>query len=221
MSDAADDEFVEEHEPLVRKLALRLKAQLELTTDVDDLMAYGYRGLVEARTRFDPSRGVQFNTFAYYRVRGAILDGVRQMAYLPRKVHARRKAAEAADRAAQQVGARRGADPDRRADAGAALDGIDEILSKTCAAYVIAAVGQSDDRAGPGPEAQAVAKQEHARVREALDVLPERERALVEGHFFEDRTLEEIGQEMGISKSWASRLCSRALGRMRAALEET
>jgi RNA polymerase sigma factor for flagellar operon FliA len=220
MSAPVDDAFVEQHEPLVRKLAVRVRAQLELTTDVEELMAYGFRGLLEAQSRFDPTRGVQFSTFAYYRVRGAILDGVRQMAYLPRKVHAQRKAAEALDRAAEEASDRRGADPGARADAGAALEAIDDILGKTCAAYVISAVGQADDQAGPGPEAQAIAEQERHRVRDALAVLPERERTLVEGHFFENRTLEEIGEEMGISKSWASRLCSRALARMRDALEE-
>lgn len=220
MNAKPDDAFVEEHEPLVRKLALRVRTQLELTTQLEELMAYGFSGLLEARERFDPTRGVAFETFAYYRVRGAILDGVRRMAYLPRKIHAQRKAAEALDRAAEEVIYQRAADPGSRADAAATLTAIDTILGKTCAAYVIAAVGQSDDQSGPGPEAQALAKEEHERVRQALSLLPERERRLVEGHFFHDRTLEELGEEMGISKSWASRLCSRALSRLREELEE-
>lgn len=220
MSDPADDEFVRENEDLVRKLALKIKAQLDLTNDVDDLMAYGFRGLLEARGRFDPERGVQFKTFAYYRVRGAILDGVRKMAYLPRRVHAQRKAAEALDRSAEEVAARRGANPQARKDAKATLAAVDEILGRTSAAFVIAAVGQSEDEPGDTPEDHAMAAAERERIRAALDVLPERERALVEGHFWGDRTLEEIGEEMGISKSWASRLCTRALGRLREALSD-
>lgn len=215
-----DDEFVREHEPLVRKLALRLQAQLELKVDVEDLMGYGYRGLLEARERFDPTRGVAFKTFAYYRVRGAILDGVRQMARLPRRIHAKRRAAEALDRAAEAEAQRRGSAPERRGDAKAALAAVDRILGRTCAAYVISVVGQAEDEQGPDPEEQALSAEERGRVRAALDVLPERERALVEGHFWGERTLEEIGAEMGISKSWASRLCTRALDRMRSVLEE-
>lgn len=220
MGGAVEDEVVREHEPLVRKLAHRVRAQFRLDTDVEELMAYGYRGLLEANERFDPTRGVQFTTFAYYRVRGAILDGVRKMAYLPRQAHAKRKAAEALDRAAEDVASQRGANPDARTDAAEALAAVDSILARTSAAFVIASVGQSRDEEPPGVDELMIAAEDAARVRGALDVLPDRERALVEGFFFEDRTLEEVGAEMGISKSWASRLCTRALGRLREALEE-
>jgi RNA polymerase sigma factor for flagellar operon FliA len=219
MDDVADREFVKQHEALVRKLAGRVRAQLDLSVDLDDLIAYGFRGLVEARDRFDPSRGVLFTTFAHYRIRGAILDGVRQMAYLPRKAHEQRRAAEALDRMAEAVALDRGANPDERAELAGALDAIDEILTKTSAAFVIAALGQSPDDAPPGAEEELSVAQTRARVRAALEHLPARERALIEGHYFEDRTLEEIGESMGISKSWASRLHSRALGILAAALE--
>ena len=219
MVDAEDAAFVEEHRTLVRKLALRVRAQLDLTTDLDELIAYGYSGLVEARGRFDPERGVQFTTFAYYRVRGAILDGVREMAYLPRQAHLRRKEAEALDREAEAAAVRRAETPEARATAKAALEAMDSILSKTCATYVIASVGQSDDDGFDDPEESLLRRETSERVRAALEVLDERERTLVEGYFFEDRTLDEMGKEMGISKSWASRVCSKALVRMRAALE--
>ena len=94
MSSQPDEAFVREHEDLVRKHALRVKAQFGLKTELAELMGYGFQGLLEARERFDPERGVQFSTYAYYRVRGAVLDGVREMAYLPRKVHAQGRAAD-------------------------------------------------------------------------------------------------------------------------------
>lgn len=218
--DAAERDFVREHEPFVRKLAGAIRAQLELSTDVEDLVAYGFRGLLEARARFDPSRGVRFDAFAHYRVRGAIFDGIRQMAYLPRRAHLHRKAAEALDRAAEEVAMERAARPEDRAEAAATLAAIDDILGKTCAAFVIAAVGQSpEDDAPETPDEEAVRAEDRARIGAVLGVLDERERALIEGHYFADRTIEEIGAEMGISKSWASRLHSRALGRLRSALE--
>ncbi len=221
MDDASEREFIEENEPLVRKLALRIRAQLELTTDLEDLIAYGFRGLVEARDRFDPSRGVQFATFAHYRVRGAILDGVRQMAYLPRRIHAQRKAAEAFDRAAESVAEQRAASPGERADMAATLEAMDDVLGRTSAAFVISVLGQSQEDAPPAPDDEVSSSRERARVAAALDVLPERERALIEGYYFHDRTLEELGSEMGISKSWASRLHTRALGLLRDALERS
>ncbi|MCB9591559.1 MAG: sigma-70 family RNA polymerase sigma factor [Sandaracinaceae bacterium] len=216
-----DDEFVREHTGLVRAQAARLRAQLELTTDLEDLVAYGMQGLLEAKARFDPERGVRFPHFAYYRIRGAILDGVREMAYLPRRTHVARRAAETLDRAAEEQAIARAASPEARDNARQALAAVDDILSKTCAAYLIGAVGQDEERDAPStPEDETIANEDRARVLGALDVLEERERALVEGYYLEGRTLDEIGQDMGITKSWASRICSRALTKMRAVLEE-
>lgn len=211
-----DDALVQQHEKLVRKLAIRIQQQLDLSTDLDELMAYGFKGLVEASHRFDPSRGVQFSTFAYYRVRGAIFDGVREMAYLSRKIHARRKAAEATDLASEDAASTRAQNPSDRANA---LRAIDDVLTKTTAAFLIASVGQDPESDAPvDPEAASVKKQEFARVRGVLSILEPRERALIEGFYFHDRSLEDVGKELGISKSWASRLHARALGRLRDAL---
>jgi RNA polymerase sigma factor for flagellar operon FliA len=214
-----DDAFVRAHEPLVRKLAHRIRVQLELSTELEELMAYGFRGLLEARQRFDADRGVRFETFAYYRIRGAILDGVRKMAYLPRRVHARRKAAAAQDRVCETAGETRvaGDGPPRTVEG--TLGALDAALARTCAAMVLAAVGQSEEaKPRTQPEAHIVNALDGLKVRAALGVLPERERALVEGFYFEDRTLEEVGEELGISKSWASRLHTRALARLREVL---
>lgn len=215
-----EDEFVEEHRPLVRSIAHRLVAQLDLNCDLDELLAFGFRGLVEAKSRFDPSRGVQFNTFAYYRIRGAILDGVRDMAYLPRRVHALRKAAESADHVLEDAGAAKAAaPPGARADKSEAAAALDDALGKLTAGYVMASLGQGDEAQPATPEDELMDAVEADRVRAALEVLPERERALVEGFYFEGRRFDEVAQELGISKSWASRLHTKALGLLREALE--
>lgn len=209
-------EFVAEHASFVRKVAARIRAELDLVIELDDLVGYGYRGLLEARGRYDPSRGVQFKSYAHYRVRGAIIDGVRQMARLPRRAHATRKAAEAFDAVAESVAEARATAGEQTL--GATLGAIDSILSKYTAAYVIAAVGQHE-RAPEGPERAAILGQDRDRVLAALDQLPERERKVIEGFYFQDRSLEEIGSSLGISKSWCSRLHTRALGILRDALE--
>ncbi len=216
-----DDAFVREHEGLVRSQAVKLRAQLELKSDLEDLVAYGMQGLLEAQQRFEPERGVRFVHFAYYRIRGAILDGVRQMAYLPRRAHVLRRAAETLDRAAEEQAIARARTPEARSSAADTLAAVDDILAKTCAAYVIGAVGQDEERDQPTtPEEETLSAEARVRVRHALDVLEERERALVEGYYLDGRTLDEIGQELGITKSWASRICSRALVKMRGVLEE-
>lgn len=213
-----DQRFVEEHRPMVRKIALRVRAELDLTCELDDLIAFGFHGLLEARTRFDPARGVQFSTFAYYRVRGAILDGVRKMAYLPRRVHQKRRAAEAIDWELEAQGEARAASPEKKADVEATLAAIDDVLGKITASFMLAAVGQDETAAPESPEEQLIEASERQRLRSALSVLPERERIVVHGMYFEGRNLDDIGAELGISKSWACRIHTRALGLLREAL---
>jgi RNA polymerase sigma factor for flagellar operon FliA len=205
------DEFIRQYEPFVRGIVSHTRAQLGLECDVEDLVAFGYEGLLEAHKRFDASRGVQFKSFAYYRVRGAVLDGVRRMAYLPRRAYARLKASEAADLegdAASQahVGA-------AAADVESTLRAIDGVLGAVAAAYCVAADAPNAD-----PEESVLARERRELVHAALDTLPEQERLLIRGHYIEGRNFDEIAAELGLSKSWASRLHTRALARMREAL---
>lgn len=215
-----DERFIQEHQALVRSIAQKVRAQLDLNCDLDDLIAFGFQGLLEARGRFDASRGVQFNTFAYYRIRGAIIDGVRQMAYLPRRVHARARAAAAGDWIAEEVGVTRAAVPAERTNLDETVRTFDETLGRLTACFVLAAVGQSPDDAPKGADEALIDDEQGGRVRRALGRLAERERALVEGFYFEGRQFDEVAAELGISKSWASRLHAKALSQLRAALEE-
>jgi RNA polymerase sigma factor for flagellar operon FliA len=215
---ADDDRFIEEYRPLVHSIAQKLRTQLDLQGDPEDLAAYGFRGLLEARSRYDASRGVQFNTFAYYRIRGAILDGVRKMAWLPRRTYDRARSAEATDQVTEPLGAARGAaGPAARLED--TLQTLDDALGRIAAAHTLATSTEpssdSEHQGRPDPEEQAIGGQDQAQLREALATLPERERALIEGFYFEDRRFDEVAQELGISKSWASRLHSKALDRLR------
>jgi RNA polymerase sigma factor for flagellar operon FliA len=200
----------------VRGIVKHTRAQLGLECDIEDLVAFAYEGLIEARKRFDPARGVQFKSFAYYRVRGAVVDGVRRMAYLPRRAYARLKAAEAMDLQSEPFveTAQAGATPP---DAAHALRALDEMLGHVAAAYCTAASVDDDDA---DPEHSLLARERRDRVQQALAVLPEQEQFLIRGHYIEGRNFDELAAELGLSKSWASRLHTRALGRMRDALGE-
>jgi RNA polymerase sigma factor for flagellar operon FliA len=215
-----DSEFIEQYDAFVRGIVKHTRAQLGIEGDPEDLVASAYEGLLEARQRFDASRGVQFKSFAYYRVRGAVLDGVRRMAYLPRRAYARLKAAEALDLESEPtVGGNATNASDRVADgADSALRAIDGILGRVAAAYCTAASASGEERDAESPEQSAIDRQQQMRVRAALEVLPEQERFLIRGHYLDGRNFDELAAELGLSKSWASRLHSRALGRMREAL---
>ena len=216
--DLHDREFIQQYDAFVRGIVKHTRAQLGLEGDLEDMIAFAYEGLLEARRRFDPARGVQFKSFAYYRVRGALLDGVRRMAYLPRRAYARLKAAEAVDLETESLGEAQAAAAGGAPDAVAGLRALDGVLGRVAAAYCTAAGADEEEHSAQNPERGLLARELHERVRRALDALPEQERQLVRGHYVEGRNFDEIAKELGLSKSWASRLHTRALERMREAL---
>ena len=192
------DELVTRHQKMVHGLAHRLKRELSLSGEVDDLIAFGFGGLLEAEDRFDPTRGVRFQTFAYHRVRGAMLDGVRKMAHLPRRAHQRLKGeADTVPTAAPT--------PLERAVA-------------QMSANLTGACPLQGRYGAESPELQLLQGESVSRLLRALSDLSPRERALVRGRYFEGRSLDAVAAELGISKSWASRLHTQALGRLRTAL---
>src|SRR4051812_4545364 len=91
------NKLVEQHLPLVQAIARKVKRTLGASIDFEDLVGYGSKGLVEAAERFDPRHGVAFSTFAYYRIRGAMFDGLRTMGWYSRADYARYRAEERAN----------------------------------------------------------------------------------------------------------------------------
>ncbi len=227
------DDLVEEYRPLVLSVAKKVREEYGLRVETDEIVSLGFQGLLEARQRFDATRGVKFNTFAYYRIRGAILDGVRQMAYLPRRIHQALLFAEGADLAieeygvarAQQAGTQRtGAQPARTGptspeDRQKAQSALEAVLAKVSTSYVLSAMGQGEEKAPESPEARVLEHEAERALHEAVDKLPERERVLVRGHYFDGKHFDDLARELGISKSWASRLHAKALERVRSHLK--
>lgn len=231
--DGDRDRLVEQNVALVHAVARKLKRQISARVELDDLVGYGSKGLLEAAERFDPRHGVAFSTFAYYRIRGAMLDGVRTMGWYSRADYARYRAEERANEylqnqadrtGAETVGAVRegaGAAPAAN-DKAAALGGIAEILSGIATVHITsleAAATVADERLPP-PDASLDTGRLGARVREAVKTLPDRERQLMELYYFADKNLEEAGAEMGLSKSWACRLHARAVTLLREKLAD-
>jgi RNA polymerase sigma factor for flagellar operon FliA len=218
---AEDESFIEEWRPFVANIAHRIRAQLDFRGELDDLMGWGFEGLLAAKSRYDASRGVQFNTFAYYRVRGAMLDGIRAQAFLPSRLHNLRKAAEATDDLLEHEGEQKALATGTSGPPSAekAAEALDSLLGKLTASYVLASLGQGDEDQPVSPEDATVEAQAAARVRDAVSSLPERERSLIDGFYFQGRSFEEVAAELGISKSWTSRLHTKALSLLREALE--
>jgi len=215
--------LVESHLSLVRRAAGMIFPRVQAHVELDELIALGNAGLAEAAQRFDPARGVSFATFAWYRVQGAIVDALRKSAQLPRRVWAQLVALRAASdyleqRGERELGARNtGAPPARGGDA---LAAVKDALSAIRTMYVTS-LETLQDKGFDAPD-DAPAGEDRVdegrlarRLRIAIRRLPEKERALVTKHYWEGKNLLEAGAELGISKSWASRLHAQAVERLR------
>jgi len=223
-SDAQD--LIAKHLPLVQAIARKVKKTVGATIEIDDLVGYGSKGLVEAAERFDPRHGVAFSTFAYYRIRGAMYDGLRSMGWYSRADYARYRAEERANEylrsRADREGAARAEGAPPPGDQEALLTEVKEILAGVATIHItsLEAAAAVPDERRPAPDAAVEGQRMAARVRAAVAKLPEKERRLMELYYFADKNLEEAGAELGLSKSWACRLHARAVELLRAAIED-
>jgi RNA polymerase sigma factor for flagellar operon FliA len=228
---AASDvnQLVEKHLSLVQAIARKVKKTLNASIEIDDLVGYGSKGLVEAAERFDARHGVAFTTFAYYRIRGAMYDGLRAMGWYSRADYARYRAEERANEymrnRADREGAataEAGAAAGNKPDAEATLAEVNEILSGIATVHItsLEAASTVADESLPAPDVAAESSRMSRRVREAVAGLPDKERRLMELYYFADKNLEEAGAELGLSKSWACRLHARAVELLRQAMED-
>ncbi|MBE7452480.1 MAG: sigma-70 family RNA polymerase sigma factor [Kofleriaceae bacterium] len=215
-------ELAERHLDLARRAAALFHARVRAHISLEELVAMANLGLAEAASRYDPTAGASFRTFAWYRVQGAILDGLRRHTALPRGVWIRittlRAAASYLEAQADRAAAARDATL-----AATTADRLHEVKAALGAIRTMYAVSLDQIAPERMPTAEAadeplIHERRRTEVAEALAALPERERALLEKHYVEGKTLVEAGAELGLSRSWASRLHARAVDRLRARL---
>jgi RNA polymerase sigma factor for flagellar operon FliA len=228
MAVSEKNQLVEQHLSLVQAIARKVKKSLTASIDYEDLVGYGSKGLVEAAERFDPRHGVAFTTFAYYRIRGAMYDGLRTMGWYSRADYARYRAEERANEYLQthsdRDGAARadGAPQPGAKDAEATLAAVAEVLAGVATVHItsLEAAATVADESLPAPDSQIDNGRLSIRVRAAVTKLPDKERRLMELYYFAGKNLEEAGAEMGLSKSWACRLHARAVDLLRGELAD-
>jgi RNA polymerase sigma factor for flagellar operon FliA len=224
MAASETKQLVERHLSLVEALARKVRKTLGASIDLEDLVGYGSKGLVEAAERFDARHGVAFTTFAYYRIRGAMYDGLRTMGWYSRADYARYRAEERANEYLRSQADRQGAAREQgaTADTGAdkALGEVAEILSGIATVHItsLEAASHVADESLPAPDDAVESHRASRRVREAVAALPPKEKRLMELYYFADKNLEEAGAELGLSKSWACRLHARAVDLLREAM---
>jgi RNA polymerase sigma factor for flagellar operon FliA len=200
---------------LVDIIAGQLYKQLGGKIMKDELVSAGREGLLDAARTFDEGLGVPFRRWANYRIRGAMIDGARSASTLPRSVYLRLRAIEAAHHTASgaaEEGSASEPSSAEEADArlGAYLAGIATAVAVGLLADGSGGASEISDPA-PSAEEQLAREQTMDAVRAAVATLPTQERHLVQRHYFEGAQLDEAARELGLSKSWGSRLHTRAI----------
>jgi RNA polymerase sigma factor for flagellar operon FliA len=228
----AEIELVSRFLPLVTKVANRLAIGLPNTVDKDDLISFGRLGLLDALQKFDHTRGLQFETYAMWRIRGAMIDGLRENDWIPRTVRDKAKKIEEAYTILEQEKLRTPTDSEVCEYLGMTEKELQQVLYDTSLAAMVSideAVGDEDeqktarhsyivDEVTPRPESVAETRSLKEVLSKSIDKLPEKERLVVSLFYFEELTLSEIAEVMNLSPSRISQLHSKAIFRLRSAL---
>ncbi len=216
---------------LVKSICSKVYRKVGQYVEMDDLIGFGTTGLLEAADRFDETAGTVFSTFAYYRIRGAVYDGLRSMGHIPRREYDKLRAARRADEYLESLGQRDAAA--RAPGQGAALAqgaarargaaktedelrSMYEAMAGAATVFVTSLDAQLEEGKdftdlAASAEDKLALSQMRGQLVVAIDALPERERHFIRKHYYEGKTLLDAGQELGLSKSWSSRLHARAV----------
>ena len=211
-------DLIEECQGLVRSLALKIHRGLPAHVDLDDLIGYGQIGLAEAARDYDSTRGELFSTFAYYRIRGEIYDGLSRMSWVKRSQYQKLKYDQMSNdvlRLENENGAGTG---EKKVEDEAGW--LKNITAALAVVYLSTNRAGEDDDGHEGavedqraltPMASAERRESFQRLNELIDELPDDGKALIRATYFDGLTLTEAGEKIGVSKAWASRLHAKTL----------
>ena len=230
---ALRDRLIVTYAPLVKYVAGRLGSGLPAHVDEGDLVSYGLLGLIGAIERYDPLRDIKFETYAMARIKGAIIDELRALDWVPRSVRARAREIE---RAIGELEAKTGqapTDDQIAAKIGISTDELEESLSDISRSSIAAldelwsVSGEGDevslldtieDTTGTRPAEAFDETETRELLADAISRLPEREKLVVTLYYYEELTLREIGEVLGVTESRVSQLHTKAILRLKARL---
>jgi RNA polymerase sigma factor for flagellar operon FliA len=212
--------LIERHRSYARALAAEILRKLPPHAEREELEGAADLGLVEAAGAFDPSRGVQFKTFAYYRIRGAVYDCIRRVTWLSKSDYDKLRFEAAANDYLGDYTAGAEAEPSPEQ----AIEEVRRLTDPLATAYLLSleaeGVKQPEDP-NPGAEEQLLESEQRGLLREALGKLPERNRVAIEFYYYQGLTLDEVGKKIGLSKSRTSRVVARSVDMLRDLLAGT
>jgi RNA polymerase sigma factor FliA len=227
------DRLILTYAPLVKYVAGRLGSGLPAHVDEGDLVSYGLLGLIGAIERYEPDRDVKFETYAIARIKGAIIDELRALDWVPRSVRSRAREIE---RAVAELESKLGRAPEDAEIAGkigistdeleeslteisrTSIAALDELWTVSAGGDQIALIDTIEDESIPDPQQALGATELREAIGEAIARLPEREKLVVTLYYYEELTLREIGEVLGVTESRVSQLHTKAILRLKARL---
>jgi len=230
----ARERLVVAYSPLVKYVAGRMSSGLPAHVDEADLISYGLGGLIFAIERFDLSREIKFETYAITRIRGAIIDELRSLDWVPRSVRARAREIERVNMKLEARLQRAPTDEEMAGELKVNVEEFHEALLQISNSTIVALdelwnVSDSSgdqvslldtipDHGAPDPEAVVDQGELRDRIADAIAALPEREKLVIALYYYENLTLREIGEVLGVTESRVSQLHTKAVLRLRSKL---
>jgi RNA polymerase sigma factor for flagellar operon FliA len=233
-SDAAREQLIVGYSPLVKYVAGRVAIGLPPNVEFDDLVSYGIFGLIDAIDKFDPERGIKFETYAIARIRGAIMDGLRNNDWVPRSVRQKAKELEKVCNELENRLGRYATDQEISASLNISLEefyrllkevscttlsSLDEIwLTKNPEDDNVRVLDLIENEESSDPEQLYEIAELKAALTKAIDALSDREKLVITLYYYEGLTLKEIGETLNISESRVSQIHTKAIFRLQGRL---
>ena len=220
------EKLILEYAPLVKLVAGRLSMYLGYNVEYDDLVSYGIFGLIDAIDKFDSMKEVKFETYASLRIRGAILDQIRKMDWIPRTVRQKRKKIEEAIRQIETKTGKNATDEEIAKELGIAESELNEWQVQLNVTNVVSLNEFLEQGGEPVMDAKnnshfvqpedSIQEEELKKVlKESMELLTEKEKKVILLYYYEDLTLKEISNILEVSESRVSQLHTKALSKMR------
>lgn len=229
---AAREELAVRYLPLVKFVAGRVRMTLPAFVDEEDLVGYGVLGLLDALGKFDPARGVKFETYAVTRIRGAILDGLRALDWVPAHVRQRVRELQGAYARLEVRLGRPATEEEVAEELSISTDELSRRITEAASTSLVSLEGlwaaearegpvlsSLPDREAPDPVEQAEWEERKEFLARAIERLPDRERLIITLFYYEGLTLKEISRLLGVSPGRVSQLHAQAMLRLKASLE--
>ncbi len=231
----ARERLVVAYSPLVKYVGGRMASGLPAHVEESDLISYGLVGLISAIQRFEPERDIKFETYAITRIKGAIIDELRSLDWVPRSVRSRAREIEKANSKLEHRYQRAPTDEEMAAELDLSVEGFQEALlqisNSTVAALdelwtvsdasgdQVSLLDTLQDPDAPDPAQVMDATDMKDRVADAIARLPEREKLVIALYYYENLTLREIGEVLGVTESRVSQLHTKAVLRLKSRLQ--